>query len=137
MTRFEFTKGLRQALSGRASHTVVNENVAYYEKYIDTELGKGRTEEEILNELGDPRLIAKTILETAGKEEKDRAGGEERERYASGGRVFRLPMWLALLLVLLICILLLQLAGYIVSLLLPVALPVLALILAVHYFRRR
>ena len=35
MTRFEFTIKLRKALSGRVNHVIVNDNVAYYENYID------------------------------------------------------------------------------------------------------
>ncbi len=58
MTRFEFTIKLRKALSGRVNHVIVNDNVAYYENYIDAEMKKGRKEKEILEELGDPRLIA-------------------------------------------------------------------------------
>ena len=65
MTKFEFSEKLRKALSGRVSHVVVNENVSYYERYIDTEIKKGRSEKEVLEELGDPRLIAKTIIDTA------------------------------------------------------------------------
>ena len=74
MTKFEFSEKLRKALSGRVSHVVVNENVAYYERYIDTEIKKGRSEKEVLEELGDPRLIAKTIIDTAGEEAKEAAG---------------------------------------------------------------
>ena len=55
MTRFEFTESLRKALSGRVNHRVVNENVAYYEHYIDAEIKKGRSEEDVLGGLGDPR----------------------------------------------------------------------------------
>ena len=62
MTRFEFTKILRKTLSGRVSHEIVNENVAYYETYIDTEIKKGRSEREILQELGDPRLDRKSVV---------------------------------------------------------------------------
>ncbi len=61
MTRFEFTIKLRKALSGRVNHVIVNDNVAYYENYIDAEMKKGRKEKEILEELGDPRLIAKQL----------------------------------------------------------------------------
>ena len=36
----------------------------YYSSYIDDEVRKGKTEEEVLEALGDPRLIAKTIVQT-------------------------------------------------------------------------
>lgn len=34
--------------------------------YIRQEMNRGRSEQEVLEELGDPRLIARTILETSG-----------------------------------------------------------------------
>ncbi|MCI8401965.1 MAG: hypothetical protein HFI38_07760 [Lachnospiraceae bacterium] len=64
MTRHEFTGHLREALSGEIPDAVVEENVRYYNGYITDELKKGRSEEDIFAELGDPRLIAKTIMET-------------------------------------------------------------------------
>ena len=73
MNRFEFTEVLRKSLSGRVDYRVVNENVAYYENYIDTEMRKGRSEEDVLGELGDPRLLAKTISGVAGLVEAVRA----------------------------------------------------------------
>ncbi len=64
MNRREFISGLRDALAGEIPDSVVEENVRFYNRYIDEELGKGRREEEILAELGEPRLLAKTISET-------------------------------------------------------------------------
>ena len=67
MNKQEFIDRLRAALNGRVSPNLVTENVNYYEDYINTEIRKGRTEEEVLETLGDPRLIARTIIETNGK----------------------------------------------------------------------
>ena len=39
----------------------INAQLDYYDKYISDEMKKGKTEKEVLEELGDPRLIAKTI----------------------------------------------------------------------------
>ena len=36
----------------------------YYEDYIQSQVHNGRSEEEVLAELGDPRLIARTLLDT-------------------------------------------------------------------------
>ena len=41
--------------------TAINEQIDYYDKYISDEIKKGKTEKEVIDELGDPRLIAKTI----------------------------------------------------------------------------
>ena len=61
MTRDKFLQELRIALQGRVPQKEANEQLRYYENYIIEESRKGRTEAEVLAELGDPRLIAKTI----------------------------------------------------------------------------
>ncbi|MBO5094987.1 MAG: DUF1700 domain-containing protein [Lachnospiraceae bacterium] len=138
MTKFEFTESLRKALSGRVNYTVVNDNVAYYEAYIDTEVKKGRNEREVLEELGDPRLIAKTIIEAekAGGAASDiPQEGEPGRRF--GGRVLHIPSWLFLIILLLIVVVVLHVVGIVLSALLPIAVPVCLIVFLIRYFRRR
>ena len=59
MTRAEFLEQLRSALQGNVQEHVVQENVAYYNQYISEELQKGKTEEEVLQMLGDPWILDK------------------------------------------------------------------------------
>lgn len=66
MTQNEFLTTLRKALNGQVSPEIVSENLSYYQSYIAGEMNKGRNEEEILDELGDPRLIARTIIDADG-----------------------------------------------------------------------
>ena len=61
MGREEFLKILRESLETSLEKVAINEQLDYYDKYISDEIKKGRTEKEVLEELGDPRLIAKTI----------------------------------------------------------------------------
>lgn len=63
MTKQEFLEMLRKTLNRELDAGEVEENIRYYDEYIRSELAKGRTEEEIIRQLGDPRLIAKTILQ--------------------------------------------------------------------------
>ena len=63
MTKQEFLDALRMRLAGELSPEEVRAQLAYYNGYFDGELGRGRAEEEILRELGDPVLIAHTILD--------------------------------------------------------------------------
>ena len=63
MNKQEFVDRLRMALNGRVSPGLVMDNVNYYQDYINTEIRKGRTEEEVLESLGDPRLIARFLQE--------------------------------------------------------------------------
>ena len=73
MGKIEFLRILQASLAGKVSAKIVNENVSYYEDYINTQIRMGRTEEAIMDQLGDPRLIAKTIV-SACNMEKERQG---------------------------------------------------------------
>mgnify|MGYP002106613537 CR=1 FL=1 len=57
MNKTEFLQQLREALDAELSSRAVEENIRYYREYISDEERKGRTEEEILNELGYPVLL--------------------------------------------------------------------------------
>ncbi|MDD5805509.1 DUF1700 domain-containing protein [Blautia sp. HCP3S3_H10_1] len=64
MNRTEFLDTLRSQLSGQMHEGKVAAHVRYYEDYIQSQVRKGRNEQEVLAELGDPRLIARTLLDT-------------------------------------------------------------------------
>lgn len=81
MNKEEFIQSLRRDLSGDVPQNVLEENVQYYREYIDGEVAKGRTEEEVVEELGTPRLIAKNIEDTTELDEEE-AGGQ---RYTDRG----------------------------------------------------
>jgi uncharacterized membrane protein len=61
MNKSEFLNILRQSLGGEVAPAVLEQNISYYDSYISSQ---AKTEEEATAELGDPRLIAKTIIET-------------------------------------------------------------------------
>lgn len=62
MNRQTFIDTLRRALYGRVSDYELADHIRYYEDYIQQEIMKGRSEQEVLGELGDPRLIAGRFL---------------------------------------------------------------------------
>ena len=64
MTKKEFLDGLKQSLIGNISNAEMNSKIDYYSDYFANEKNKGRNEEDICKELGDPKLIAKTIIDT-------------------------------------------------------------------------
>ena len=66
MSKREFLEVLRETLSEELSQNVVNGHIQYYDQYISGEINKGVSETEATDRLGDPRLIARTILETSG-----------------------------------------------------------------------
>ncbi len=77
MNRQEFLNRLQAALNGEISPQAVQTNLRYYRDYISSEIAKGRSEREVMEELGDPRLIAKTIIDT----ERPSGDGGTRTRY--------------------------------------------------------
>ena len=64
MNRTEFLETLRSQLAGQMHEGKVAAHVRYYEDYIQSQVRSGRSEQEVLSELGDPRLIARTLLDT-------------------------------------------------------------------------
>ncbi|MCR5294814.1 MAG: DUF1700 domain-containing protein [Lachnospiraceae bacterium] len=64
MTKQEFIDALSAKLSEDLDETSVYNEMQYYAGYIDAELARGRSEEEIIGELGDPILIARNISES-------------------------------------------------------------------------
>lgn len=63
MTINEFLQELRQALIGEVPAEEISSNLRYYEGYMNEQRGS-KSEEEITAALGDPRLIARTIIDT-------------------------------------------------------------------------
>lgn len=64
MTKAEFLEMMEQKLTGELDENTVAKTLRYYSEYIDSETRKGRSGEEVLEELGSPLLIARTILDT-------------------------------------------------------------------------
>ena len=144
MNKQEFLEKLRQALTGRVASSVVTENINYYEDYINVEVRKGRSEEEVLNQLGDPRLIARTIVETnGGKQSAEGGRGSSGSNYEhsvgdnanSLRRRIRVPGWMMLILLLVIVAIVLSFVFSVVTALLPVLLPILGVVFLVKLFR--
>jgi len=155
MTKQEFLEKLRLALNGKVTSGQLAENLRYYEDYINTEVRKGRREEEVLSSLGDPRLIARTIVETKGGnaswyedagregkqgdwEEEASAGGQTLNWQKEGERppiLFRIPLWGWLLIVIVILVLVLSLVFSVITAVLPVLLPILLVLFLVKLFR--
>lgn len=65
MNRITFLKTLEVELDGQISPAEINQNLHYYDSYIREQMEKGMQEEEVMAQLGDPRLIARTICDTA------------------------------------------------------------------------
>lgn len=142
MSKQEFIDKLRMALSGRVSANLVEENVSYYEEYINTQVRLGQAEGAVLTALGDPRLIAKTIIAANGgatesvSDDAWEYTGNRGERHYTEVResaypkVVSVPGWVWILLVVLILILVLSVVFSVISFLLPFV----PLILVIYFF---
>jgi uncharacterized membrane protein len=86
MTKQEFIDRLRAALNGRIPTAQVTDTINYYEEYIITEIRKGRTESDVMDSLGDPRLIAKTIIQTSAGADGYAGGAESSGASYQGGQ---------------------------------------------------
>ncbi len=65
VTKEQFLHDLTVQLNLNVSDQIIREQLAYYDNYISGEVSKGRSESEVVEELGSPRLLAKTIIDTA------------------------------------------------------------------------
>lgn len=145
MNRYEFIEKLRAALAGKATQSAINENIRYYEEYLDTEIRKGKKEEEVLRELGDPRLLAKTIIEA---NKQTGQGGNSKEIYHDtvdygngkekkstcvhvNGKEYAVSKWAIILALVLVAVLVITMIGAVLSFILPIVIPVILIVIAV------
>lgn len=145
MSRYDFIEKLRAALSGKATQSTINESVRYYEEYFDTELRKGKSEEEVLRQLGDPRLLAKSIIEANKQVSRTSSGAEgysdtvdfETENgrrsahmYGDGGE-YKIQKWVLILIAVLVVLFIISLVGTVLRFVLRIVIPVVLILAAV------
>lgn len=147
MDRTEFMDRLQRALAGGVNSSQVAENVRYYQDYIDTEIRKGKSESEVLMGLGDPRLLAKSIIEankragyiegTNQNFDEERPEDSVREGAGVSGGTVRMPSWLIILIAIVILLIIIGLIFSAISLLAPIIIPVLIVVLLYNFIRSR
>ncbi|MDE6904094.1 MAG: DUF1700 domain-containing protein [Lachnospiraceae bacterium] len=130
MDRETYIKELRTALQGQISQENLNEHLRYYENYIIEESRKGRTEAQVIESLGSPRLIAKTIIDTTDKIYTDQGPFEEREEKSGKRKIIHNLKIMAFLVVLVFMLLLI---AHVAVVLIPIFLPVLLITCLVYF----
>ena len=65
MNKREFLNKLNEFLSYELPASMVREKLSFYSDYIDREVSSGKSTAEVLDGLGDPQLIARTIIDAA------------------------------------------------------------------------
>ncbi len=141
MTKAEFLKALRERLEGEVPDAEIRHTLQYYEEYIFDAVRAGKTESQVLDELGSPLLIAKTIIDTSAMEEEsgrqqtfEEGPKPEKEpgvRYHS----FNLNSWTAKLTLILVMLVFFGLFFTILRVLVPILLPLLMIWLIVAMIR--
>lgn len=154
MNKEEFLETLKMQLLSELSQEKAQAQVQYYAQYIEGKIREGSTEQQVIEQLGDPRLIAKTILSTPGREEegnrtcygentrtqKDFSGYGERPTASGRKRVFAkldLSTWYGKVLVILAAGLFLFVLFTILSVLIPVVVIACLIIFAAAQIRKR
>lgn len=153
MRKEEFLEKLRARLSQTMSVQEVTAQIRYYDDYIREQMQRGKSEEEVLAELGDPLLIAKTLMDvqetqqetyTYGRPEPDvydEQGEQEAEDVQK--QLHRMEIktrggcLLAAVILILVVAMILWAAGTVLIHLLPVLIPVMVILLIVAYFKQK
>lgn len=145
MSKLDFINRLRAALTGRLTAEQVQDHVNYYEDYINTQIRMGQSEEAVLASLGEPRLIAKTIIDASGVSDFEDADyhseGYRNSVYRSQGsgyikerKSIHLPGWLWAIIVILVLILVLGLAFTLLSAFAPLICVMLVVVGLMKFF---
>lgn len=154
MTRSEFLQELRQALENDLSGSVVSENIEFYNQYIIDEVSKGKSEEEVLQMLGDPWIIARTVIDAQNGTDQEtvyEAGGSTYNGYEnergqvrrddSQVHVFGLNTWwkklLLILGIIMIVVAVFAIITGVISFLAPILVPILIIMIVIRVLGNR
>lgn len=146
MNQDTFIRAFQEALVGKVSENIIQENIDYYRNYIRMQIDQGRTEAEVLEMLGDPRLLAKTVVETQNFSDGDQATyresysktQEQRSAYSDEmqeNKPWKAPRWLITVLVILILLAVLRVAFSVISFFAPVIIMGLVIFFAIRVLK--
>jgi uncharacterized membrane protein len=161
MTEESFLKILEEYLSTELPSLEVRQNIQYYRDYI-TASRSTKSEDEVMKALGDPRLIAKTIIDTyrlshdakhsysrqetyqsshTGKNYRTGEVERDEKRQKSSFKVFgsasRLTLIASVVILFLIFGIILWVSGIILKLLIRFVLPVIIILIGVNWIRKQ
>ena len=149
MTKREFLDKMREALSNDLAEPAVRENIEYYDVYMTDEIERGRSEEELVEEMGDPWMIARTIIDISEPEdmklnyvyeEEGQSYNGRQDGYAGQTGFLVRGGWklvVALLGLIGVLLALVAVVGGIISLVAPILVPVLIIMFVIRLLGRR
>lgn len=143
MTKREFLEELKEVLSEQLPQNQVAEHVSYYKNYIEEHQRSGSSEAEILNMLGDPRLIARTILDTTpGSRDHqnyfyEQTTQDTQSEVKKKGLSDKAKKYVYIGIAIAVIFLILSLITTLLSFLLPILLPVILIFVVISIVRKR
>ena len=133
MTKAEFLEMMEQKLTGELDENTVAKTLRYYSEYIDSETRKGRSGEEVLEELGSPQNASNFPIVVRGYNTRTKKRTEqEPKEEEKGDKSHSWNKWLFLLILVAVLFLLFT----ILRALLPVLLPVLLVLFVLSLFKK-
>lgn len=138
MKRNEFLSELKEALIHDLSAEDLKKNLDYYDEYIREEMKKGQSEEEVVDALGDPWVIAKTVRLSADMGNPEYTSAPEKEveeeHTERKGKVTRILWALTIGLILLTVLS----AGFgIAAIVIRYAFPILLILVLIRMFTKK
>lgn len=152
MNKQEFIINLKEALKSEMKLDMIQEQERYYTSYIDEEVRKGRLEKEVVEELGDPWVIAKNLMGASGEYRSqasvDYRNGEEssksnQDQNFNGNHV---NVWTsqskfgclitAIIIIAIISFVLSLVLGFL-SFIAPILIPVMVIVFVINYFNKK
>lgn len=152
MNKTEFLKKLEEHLEGQMEKSKIQAHIRYYREYIETQIKNGKSEEQLWKELGEPHLIAKTLLDAdkdavqdsyknkTYRENKNEIYEEESENSIYGKyKVFKLDLtsWYGKLIVIIFAVLLILGLLIIIGTLLPILAVTAIILYIVSYIKKK
>lgn len=138
MTKQEFISVLQKSLGGKVSSREIVSQTDYYNEYIETQIRLGRAEEDVLLELGDPRLIAKSIIAAWGSASDEIKPGKEETGQRKS--FFKITGWRPLLVIAVFLLCIFMIFAFVLSLLpivLPIVIPVVAILFIIRWHQSK
>lgn len=155
MTRELFLKMLEESLRGSIPENELRRNLQYYQDYISSSMGT-KSEQQVLDELGDPRLIARTIMDTynlnhkknsfyykevnraSDSQEPYKEAGQDvrKESYRRFRRISTLTIVIAIIITFLFFGLVFWIGGIVFRLFLRFILPILLIAIGISWIRK-
>jgi len=142
LNKQQFLSELRNCLEGEVSEQTIYDNITYYDQYFNEQINMGKTESEIVQELGKPALLAKSIIDASEVSENTyydeqvfterEDGSVDEDEHMHVVEIKWYHKLLIAVIIIVIIFLLLTITGAILS----IAGPIILILLIIYFIRR-